>query len=98
MTFRFSIKITRSGGESNSFCIRPVRDGSMSKVKCKAKDPNNCRYHGTGKFEDSAATTTTMSAKEARVAYLTTPEGIQELREKGKHELADKYEARRART
>lgn len=69
----------------------------MSKVKCKAKDPNNCRYHGTGKFEDSATPTNKMSAKEARVAYLTTPEGIQELREKGKHELADKYEARRAR-
>lgn len=69
----------------------------MSKVNCKAKDPQNCRFHGTGKFDESAATTNQMSAKEARVAYLTTPEGVQELRDKGNNVLADKYEARRAR-
>jgi 5'(3')-deoxyribonucleotidase len=69
----------------------------MTKVNCKAKDPKNCRFHGTGKFEVSDTSTHEMSAKEARVAYLTTPEGIQELRNKGKHELADKYEARRKR-
>lgn len=69
----------------------------MTKVNCKAKNPNNCRFHGTGKFENRAAATPELSVKEARVAYLTTPEGIQELRDKGKNELADKYEARRKR-
>lgn len=64
----------------------------MTKVTCKAKDPNNCRFHGTGNYENKE-----LSTKELRVAYLTTPEGIQELRNKGKHELADKYEARRKR-
>lgn len=68
----------------------------MMKVTCKAKDPKNCRFHGTGKFEDIAATNQ-ITAKEARVAYLTTPEGVQELRDKGNNILADKYEARRAR-
>lgn len=66
----------------------------MTKVTCKAKNPDNCRFHGTGQFENSA---NEVSAKEARVAYLTTPEGIQELRSKGKYELAEKYEARRKR-
>ena len=63
-------------------------------TNCKAKDPNNCRFHGTGKYEVKTAEA---AAKEARIAYLTTPEGIQDLRAKGKHELADKYEARRQR-
>lgn len=65
-------------------------------TKCKAKDPKNCRFHGTGKYENQTATPEA-TARAARVAYLTTPEGIQELRDKGKHELADKYEARRKR-
>lgn len=69
----------------------------MMKANCKAKDPNNCRFHGTGRFEKNTSETTELTAKEARVAYLTTPEGIQELRDKGKHHLADKYEARRKR-
>jgi 5'(3')-deoxyribonucleotidase len=69
----------------------------MIKVNCKAKDPKNCRFHGTGRFENKAAETVELTPKEARVAYLTTPEGVQELRNKGKHELADKYEARRNR-
>lgn len=62
----------------------------MTKKNCKAKDPNNCRYHRT-------AETAAMTVKQARIAYLTTPEGIQELRDKGKHELADKYDSRRQR-
>jgi 5'(3')-deoxyribonucleotidase len=67
------------------------------KTNCKAKDPKNCRFHGTGRFENRTSETTELTAKEARVAYLTTPEGVQELRDKGKHELANKYEARRKR-
>lgn len=58
--------------------------------KCNAKDPNNCRYHGTKNADR-------VNAKLERIAYLTTPEGIKELREQGKHELADKFEARRQR-
>lgn len=61
----------------------------MKNTKCNAKDPQNCRYHGKSDH--------TTDSKEARIAYLTTPEGIQELRDKGRHELADKFDARRQR-
>lgn len=64
----------------------------MKKNNCKAKDPKNCRFHGTGTFS-----TSTDSDKFARIAYLTTPEGIEELRSQGKHELAEKFAARRQR-
>lgn len=66
----------------------------MTKSRCKAKDPINCRFHGTGRYD---TTETQEQQKEARVAYLTSAEGIQELREKGKHDVADKFEARKKR-
>jgi 5'(3')-deoxyribonucleotidase len=62
---------------------------------CKKSPFPRCSSHARKQYETALASGDENLIKKAKISYYTSPEGIKKLREAGKNELADKFQARR---
>lgn len=64
---------------------------------CRKLPFPRCSSHARKAYEIALASGDEALIKKAKISYYTSPEGIKKLREAGKNDLADKFQARRNR-
>lgn len=64
---------------------------------CKKSPFPRCSSHARKSYELAIASGDEQLIKKAKISYYTSPEGIKKLREAGKDDLAEKFQARRNR-
>lgn len=62
---------------------------------CKAAPYPRCSSHAKQQYDKAVLTGTDQQIRNARINYLTSPEGIKSLREAGKHDVAERFATRR---